>query len=168
MINSDAGAELVKLIAEKLKAGKAKITTAESCTGGWLAKTLTDVPGSSEWFEYGFVSYGNNAKQNLLAVSAETLQKYGAVSAEAAEAMANGALLRSGAEVAVAITGIAGPDGGSADKPAGTVWFAWARRGKDAISRCRRFDGDREAVRLQSVVAALAGLLELFDRDGTV
>ena len=115
MTNSDAGAELVKLIAEKLKAGKAKITTAESCTGGWLAKTLTDVPGSSEWFEYGFVSYGNNAKQNLLAVSAETLQKYGAVSAEAAEAMANGALLRSGAEVAVAITGIAGPDGGSAD-----------------------------------------------------
>ena len=154
MTNSDAGAELVKLIAEKLKAGKAKITTAESCTGGWLAKTLTDVPGSSEWFEYGFVSYGNNAKQNLLAVSAETLQKYGAVSAEVAEAMANGALLRSGAEVAVAITG--------------TVWFAWARRGKDAISRCRRFDGDREAVRLQSVVAALAGLLELFDRDGTV
>ena len=168
MTNSDAGAELVKRIAEKLKAGKAKITTAESCTGGWLAKTLTDVPGSSEWFEYGFVSYSNNAKQNLLAVSAETLQKYGAVSAEAAEAMANGALLRSGAEVAVAITGIAGPDGGSADKPAGTVWFAWARRGKDAISRCRRFDGDREAVRLQSVVAALAGLLELFDRDLTV
>ena len=168
MTNSDAGAELVKRIAEKLKARKAKITTAESCTGGWLAKTLTDVPGSSEWFEYGFVSYSNNAKQNLLAVSAEILQQYGAVSAEAAEAMANGALLRSEAEVAVAITGIAGPDGGSADKPAGTVWFAWARRGKDAISRCRRFDGDREAVRLQSVVAALAGLLELFDRDLTV
>lgn len=167
MTNSDTGAELVTRIAEKLKAENARVSTAESCTGGWLAKTLTDLPGSSEWFEYGFVSYGNNAKQDQLAVPAETLDRYGAVSAEAAEAMARGALSRSGAELAVAVTGIAGPDGGSADKPVGTVWFAWARRGHDPISRCQRFDGDRDAVRRQSVVAALSGLLELLDRDAS-
>ncbi len=167
MTNSDTGAELVTRIAEKLKAENARVSTAESCTGGWLAKTLTDLPGSSDWFEYGFVSYGNNAKQDQLAVPAETLDRYGAVSAEAAEAMASGALSRSGAELAVAVTGIAGPDGGSAGKPVGTVWFAWARRGQDPISRCRRFDGDRDAVRRQSVVAALSGLLELLDRDAS-
>lgn len=167
MSNSDSGAELVTRIAEKLKAENARVSTAESCTGGWLAKTLTDLPGSSDWFEYGFVSYGNNAKQDQLAVPAETLDRYGAVSAEAAEAMARGALSRSGAELAVAVTGIAGPDGGSADKPVGTVWFAWVRRGQDPISRCRCFDGDRDAVRRQSVVAALSGLLELLDRDAS-
>ena len=167
MTNSDTGAELVTRIAEKLKAENARVSTAESCTGGWLAKTLTDLPGSSDWFEYGFVSYGNNAKQDQLAVPAETLDRYGAVSAEAAEAMARGALSRSGAELAVAVTGIAGPGGGSAGKPVGTVWFAWARRGQDPISRCRRFDGDRDAVRRQSVVAALSGLLELLDRGAS-
>ncbi len=167
MTNSDTGAELVTRIAEKLKAENARVSTAESCTGGWLAKTLTDLPGSSDWFEYGFVSYGNNAKQDLLAVPAETLDRYGAVSAEAVAAMADGALSRSGAELAVAVTGIAGPDGGSTDKPVGTVWFAWARRGRDPISRCRRFDGDRDAVRRQAVVAALSGLLELLDRDAS-
>ncbi len=167
MSNSDSGAELVTRIAEKLKAENARVSTAESCTGGWLAKTLTDLPGSSDWFEYGFVSYGSNAKQDQLAVPAETLDRYGAVSAEAAEAMASGALSRSGAELAVAVTGIAGPDGGSAGKPVGTVWFAWARRGQDPISRCRRFDGDRDAVRRQSVVAALSGLLELLDRGAS-
>ncbi len=167
MTHSDTGAELVTRIAEKLKAENARVSTAESCTGGWLAKTLTDLPGSSDWFEYGFVSYGNNAKQDQLAVPAETLERFGAVSAEAAAAMASGALSRSGAELAVAVTGIAGPDGGSADKPVGTVWFAWARRGHDPISRCQRFDGDRDAVRRQSVVAALSGLLELLDRDAS-
>ncbi len=167
MTNSDSSAALVTRIAEKLKAENARVSTAESCTGGWLAKTLTDLPGSSDWFEYGFVSYGDNAKQDLLAVPAETLDRYGAVSAEAVAAMADGALSRSGAELAVAVTGIAGPDGGSADKPVGTVWFAWARRGHDPISRCRRFDGDRNAVRRQSVVAALSGLLELLDRDAS-
>lgn len=167
MTNSDSSAALVTRIAEKLSAENARVSTAESCTGGWLAKTLTDLPGSSDWFEYGFVSYGNNAKQDLLAVPAETLDRYGAVSAEAAAAMASGALSRSGAELAVAVTGIAGPDGGSADKPVGTVWFAWARSGHDPVSRCRHFDGDRDAVRRQAVDAALAGLLELLDRDAS-
>ena len=167
MTNSDSSVALVTRIAEKLKAENARVSTAESCTGGWLAKTLTDLPGSSDWFEYGFVSYGNDAKQDLLAVPADTLDRYGAVSAEAVTAMADGALSRSGAELAVAVTGIAGPDGGSADKPVGTVWFAWARRGHDPISRCRRFDGDRDAVRRQAVVAALSGLLELLDRDAS-
>ena len=165
MTNSDSGAALVTRIAEKLKAENARVSTAESCTGGWLAKKLTDLPGSSDWFEYGFVSYGNHAKQDLLGVPAQTLDRYGAVSAEAAAAMVDGALSRSGAELAVAITGIAGPDGGSADKPVGTVWFAWVRRGHDPISRCRHFDGDRDTVRRQSVVAALSGLWELLDRD---
>ncbi len=167
MTNSDSSVALVMRIAKRLKAENARVSTAESCTGGWLAKTLTDLPGSSDWFEYGFVSYGNNAKQDLLAVSADTLDRYGAVSAEAVTAMADGALSRSGAELAVAVTGIAGPDGGSAEKPVGTVWFAWARRGHDPISRCRRFDGDRDAVRRQAVVAALSGLLELLDRDAS-
>ena len=167
MTNSDSSAALVTRIAEKLKAENARVSTAESCTGGWLAKTLTDLPGSSDWFEYGFVSYGDNAKQDLLAVPAETLDRYGAVSAEAVAAMADGALSRSGAELAVAVTGIAGPDGGSPEKPVGTVWFAWARRGHDPISRCQRFDGDRDAVRRQAVVAALFGLLELLDRDAS-
>jgi nicotinamide-nucleotide amidase len=135
--------------------------TAESCTGGWIAKALTDIAGSSQWFLEGFVTYGNEAKRQRLGVPLAAL-KGGAVSEAVARAMARGALTRSGAQVAVAVTGIAGPGGAVPGKPVGTVWIAWAdRRGGrihlNAERRC--FRGDRDAVRRKTVRAALAGLL---------
>ena len=135
--------------------------TAESCTGGWIAKSLTDIPGSSQWFLEGFVTYGNEAKRRSLGVRLAAL-KQGAVSEAVARAMAQGALRRSGAQVAVAVTGIAGPDGAVPGKPVGTVWIAWAaRRGARVRTRAelRHFRGDREAVRRSTVRAAMAGLL---------
>lgn len=146
-------------LAGQLEARRLKFTCAESCTGGWLAKCLTDRPGSSAWFEFGFVTYGDNAKQVLLGVRADTLAAHGAVSQQVAQEMANGARRVSGADLAVAITGIAGPAGGSADKPVGTVWLAWA--GADGLqgAELREFPGDRAAVRSQAVAAALAGTL---------
>jgi nicotinamide-nucleotide amidase len=160
MIDFDArAAELVRRIGAALAAKSARIATAESCTGGWLAKVLTDQPGSSAWFGYGFVAYANDAKEFLLGVSPETIDRHGAVSQDVAEQMATGARIASAAEIAVAITGIAGPDGGTADKPVGTVCFAWAGPGVQLISRRRRFEGDRDAVRRQAVIAALEGVL---------
>lgn len=147
-------------LAAALTARGARVATAESCTGGWLAKSLTDLPGSSAWFEYGFVTYGNNAKADLLGVSPETLAVHGAVSQDVAEQMATGARLAAASELAVAITGIAGPGGGSPDKPVGTVWLAWAGPGPRLESRVCRFEGDRAAIRAQAVLAALEGLLE--------
>ena len=146
-------------LAAQLEARRLKFTCAESCTGGWLAKCLTDRPGSSAWFEFGFVTYGNNAKQALLGVRAATLAAHGAVSQQVAQEMANGARRVSGADFAVAISGIAGPGGGTADKPVGTVWLAWA--GPDGLqgAELREFPGDRAAVRSQAVAAALAGTL---------
>jgi nicotinamide-nucleotide amidase len=138
-----------------------RVTTAESCTGGWIAKTLTDVAGSSQWFESGYITYSNAAKQKMLNVSAATLRRHGAVSEAVVRAMARGALRASGADVAVAVSGIAGPGGGSPGKPVGMVWIAWAiRRGGGVRLRaeCYRFRGTREAVRSRSVVAALRGL----------
>ncbi len=138
--------------------------TAESCTGGWISKALTDVPGSSEWFETGFVAYGNGAKTALLGVLPAELEQHGAVSEAVVKAMALGALERAGADIAVAVSGIAGPDGGTPGKPVGTVWLAWAwRRGQSVHVQARRksFKGDREAVRRKSVAGALSGLLEL-------
>jgi len=162
-----ADADLARLAARVgerlLKAGQ-RITTAESCTGGWIAKALTDVPGSSQWFETGFVPYGNDAKTTLLGVLPAELAAHGAVSEAVVKAMALGALERTLADYAVAVSGIAGPDGGTPSKPVGTVWFGWAwRRGKAVHSQARRrlFKGDREAVRRKSVAAALAGVLEL-------
>ncbi len=152
-------ATLVRRIAAALTAKSARLAVAESCTGGWLAKVLTDQPGSSQWFGYGFVTYSDEAKQAILGVSGETLAHRGAVSEDVAEQMATGARLASAAEIAVAITGIAGPDGGSTAKPTGTVCFAWAGPGVQLCSTTRRFDGDRAAVRRQSVVAALEGVL---------
>lgn len=149
-----------QLSAALLEQGK-KLAVAESCTGGWIAKTLTDLPGSSAWFEYGFTTYGNNAKTDLLGVAPGLLEAFGAVSKEVAEAMAVGALDRSGADLAVAVTGIAGPDGGSDEKPVGTVWFAWAVKDVGLHSACHQFDGDRNAVREQTVAMALQGALPM-------
>ena len=154
-------AELLKLaeqLAQTLKRVGLSLTTAESCTGGGLAEVLTTVPGSSIWFERGFVSYSNLAKREMLEVSTETLARHGAVSEPTARAMAEGALSHSPADLAVAITGIAGPGGGTEAKPVGTVCFAWARRKHATRSTTLHFPGDRAAVRRQSVAAAIAGL----------
>jgi nicotinamide-nucleotide amidase len=151
--------ELAQRIGDALKARGLRLVTAESCTGGWVSMALTAVAGSSDWFERGYVTYSNAAKREDLGVQEDTLRRHGAVSEETAREMAAGALKRGGGQVALAITGIAGPTGGSAAKPVGTVCFAWAHGGKIS-SETRRFDGDRESVRRQSVLHALQGLLQ--------
>jgi len=150
--------ELAERTGRLLKAAQWTATTAESCTGGWVAKVLTDVAGSSAWFERGYVTYSNEAKMENLGVAARVLKAHGAVSKETAQQMARGALRASGAHVAVAITGIAGPDGGTEEKPVGTVWFGLASRAGRSVqlaAQRKRFKGDREAVRRQSVEQAL-------------
>jgi nicotinamide-nucleotide amidase len=154
---------LAQSLGSKLRERGAVLVTAESCTGGWAAQVVTAIAGSSAWFERGFVTYSNEAKVELLGVRRETLERHGAVSEETAREMALGALARSRGTLALAVTGIAGPGGGSPDKPVGTVCFAWARRGATARSETRRFAGDREAVRRQSVERALQGALEHLD-----
>lgn len=134
------------------------LVTAESCSGGWIAKTLTDISGSSAWFDAGVVTYSYEAKQALLGVDPRTLERTGAVSEETALEMVSGALARFGAGVAVAVTGIAGPSGGTPEKPVGSVWIAWKRRGGYAHAELFHFDGDRDAVRRQTVAAALVGV----------
>ena len=153
-------ASLARRVGSRLKRRRLKLATAESCTGGWIAQAVTSVAGSSEWFERGFVTYSNEAKKESLGVRAATLSRHGAVSEETAREMAAGALKRSRAQVAVAVTGIAGPGGGTRKKPVGMVCFAWARRRGAPESATRRFSGGRESVRRKSVVAALQGLLE--------
>jgi len=152
----------LQLQAERLGASlrdtKQMLVTAESCTGGWIAKTVTDVAGSSDWFDCGLAAYSYEAKQRLLGVRAETLEHFGAVSRETVVEMVSGALVHSGSTVAVAVTGIAGPGGGTDDKPVGTVWIAWKRRGGYPRAELFHFEGDREAVRRQTVAAALRGL----------
>ncbi|QSX77321.1 CinA family protein [Agrilutibacter solisilvae] len=137
------------------------LVTAESCTGGWIAKVLTDIAGSSAWFECGIAAYSYESKQALLGVRPETLEHHGAVSRETVLEMVSGALVHSGATLAVAVTGIAGPSGGTADKPVGTVWIGWKRRGGYAAAEVFHFEGDRDAVRRRTVAAALKGLLAL-------
>jgi len=153
-------------IGARMKERKLKLATAESCTGGWIAQALTSVAGSSEWFERGFVTYSNEAKRELLGVRPHTLSRHGAVSRETAKEMAAGALARSRAQVAVAVTGVAGPGGGTKAKPVGTVCFAWSRKRGAVESVTRHFQGGRERVRLQSVVFALKGLLERLEEAG--
>lgn len=133
------------------------LATAESCTGGLIAAHCTDLPGSSHWFERGFVSYSNAAKQDMLGVPAALIERHGAVSEAVARAMATGAVARSHAQVSIAVTGIAGPGGGSDDKPVGTVWFAWCVGSRLESERCV-FAGDRSAVREATVLHALQGL----------
>ncbi|HZQ73715.1 MAG TPA: nicotinamide-nucleotide amidohydrolase family protein [Burkholderiales bacterium] len=149
-------------VARRLRAGGERLVSAESCTGGWVAQVVTGTAGSSGWFERGFVTYSNEAKEELLGVRAETLRRHGAVSEETAREMALGALGRSRGTVALSVTGVAGPSGGSAEKPVGTVCFAWAKQGR-VQSETRRFAGDRESVRKQSVIRALEGLAEFLD-----
>ncbi|MEJ2328961.1 MAG: nicotinamide-nucleotide amidase [Gammaproteobacteria bacterium] len=137
------------------------LMTAESCTGGWVAKVCTDLPGSSRWFEQGFVTYSNKAKQSMLGVSAQTLSQHGAVSGAVVREMVAGALKHGNGDLAVAISGIAGPGGGTHFKPRGTVWIAWQQEDGEAAAQRFHFEGDRTAVRFQAVEAALKGLIEL-------
>ena len=149
----------VLALADALRARGAKIATAESCTGGLIAAACTAVAGSSDWFECGFITYSNDAKTELLGVEAALIAAHGAVSEEVARAMAEGALLHSRANLAVAVTGIAGPGGATQGKPVGTVWLALAQRGAATRSELLQLGGDRSAVREQTVQHALAGLL---------
>jgi len=142
-----------------LLANGQQLATAESCTGGWVAQCLTAIAGSSEWFERGFITYSNEAKQEMLGVGADTLLAHGAVSEACAIAMADGALRHSRADWALAITGVAGPGGGSPEKPVGTVCFAWAGPDGQRDSETCRFAGNREAIRALSVAHALTGVL---------
>jgi nicotinamide-nucleotide amidase len=152
--------ELARKVGAALKTRGLLLVTAESCTGGWVAMELTAIAGSSAWFERGYVTYSNAAKREELGVEQATLERHGAVSEETAREMAAGALQHGRGQVALAITGVAGPTGGSRDKPVGTVCFAWAQ-GSKISSETRRFDGDRASVRRQSVLRALQGVLEL-------
>ncbi len=147
--------ELARQVGQGLKAAGWRLALAESCTGGWVGKLVTDVAGSSAWFERGLITYSNEAKQQLLGVTALALSRSGAVSAEVAEAMAQGALASSAANLALAVTGIAGPDGGSADKPVGLVWFSLAVKHGASETLSRQFAGDRDAVRRQAVQTGL-------------
>lgn len=145
-------------LGQALAASGFRLVVAESCTGGWIAKTLTGIPGASDWFDAGFVTYSNDAKIRALGVSPQTIDEFGAVSEAVVRAMTAGARHATGADAAIAVSGVAGPGGGTADKPVGTVWFAWSLRQRDWAS-CMRFDGDRDAVRRQAVKHAIRTLL---------
>jgi nicotinamide-nucleotide amidase len=150
---------LAAAVAAELKVHGRMLATAESCTGGWIAKLCTDLPGSSTWFERGLVTYSNEAKTELLGVRAADIHRFGAVSEMVAAAMARGAVERSRADMAVSTSGIAGPDGGSPDKPVGTVCFGWAMPGEVVETEVHRFPGDRDEVRRATVAVAFEGLL---------
>lgn len=159
---------LAEQVGAALKSRGLMLASAESCTGGWVGAAITAVAGSSHWFDRGFVTYTNESKQEMLGVSVKTLAEYGAVSEQTVREMAAGALKHSHAQVALAISGIAGPGGGSLEKPVGTVCIAWALRSGAARSQTFRFSGDRSAVRRQAVVAALRGVLMMIEGDSVV
>lgn len=154
--------QLSEQVGLALKARGATVTTAESCTGGWVAKVITDIAGSSAWFERGFVTYSNEAKAQMIGVREETLAQHGAVSEPVVVEMAIGALKAARADYAVSISGIAGPDGGSEEKPVGAVWFAFATARGEGITRRECFSGDRDAVRRQATAYALQTLWQQF------
>lgn len=164
---SDVATPQARQLAELFLKTSARLVTAESCTGGGLAEILTRIPGSSAWFERGFVTYSNESKNELLSVPLDTLEQYGAVSEETALAMSEGALKNSRADYSVSITGIAGPDGGTKEKPVGTVCFGWSQRGETETSITTRicFDGDRIEIREQACLLAMHGLLELLQKE---
>lgn len=155
--------QLAEKAGVSLKSRGLFLVSAESCTGGWVGQAITAIAGSSDWYERGFITYSNHSKNEMLGVSLKTLDEYGVVSEKTAQEMANGALKNSHAQISVAITGIAGPSGGSKTKPVGTVCFAWVLKENLAKSKTYYFNGDREAVRYQSVITALQGLLNLLD-----
>lgn len=154
--------QLSEQVGQALKARGATVTTAESCTGGWVAKVITDIAGSSAWFERGFVTYSNEAKAQMIGVREETLAQHGAVSEPVVVEMAIGALKAARADYAVSISGIAGPDGGSEEKPVGTVWFAFSTARGEGITQRECFSGDRDAVRRQATAYALQTLWQQF------
>ncbi|MGI9205104.1 MAG: CinA family protein [Woeseiaceae bacterium] len=167
MSKTDSVSAIAQAVVDGLVAAGKTLATAESCTGGWIAKVLTDIAGSSQCFGYGIVSYSNGAKESLLGVDPATILEHGAVSEQVVSEMAAGVLALSGADYAVAVSGIAGPDGGTAEKPVGTVWFGWASRGEGEIARqtqVHQLDGDREAIRVQTVILALQGIDERLKR----
>ena len=161
-VDSDCSlVSLVRDIGQKLHSHHLQLVTAESCTGGWIAQTATSIPGSSEWFWGAYVTYTNATKTRMLGVPEPLLNKYGAVSEQVALSMVEGALKHSDAGMAVSVTGLAGPGGGSDDMPVGTVWIGWQRRGNAAVATCHQFAGDRHAVRRAAVEAALEGIKKL-------
>lgn len=155
--------QLAHQLGEKLHKAGVMLVTAESCTGGWVAREITAIAGCSQWFERGFVTYTNISKQEMLGVSEQTLVNHGAVSEQVVSEMARGAINNSHARLAVAITGIAGPGGGSVEKPVGTVWFAWANSNGEIHTDCQHIAGDREQVRQEAVIIALQGLITFLD-----
>lgn len=154
-------AALAEHLGKLLLAKQWRIVTAESCTGGWIAQVITTIAGSSQWFDRGYVTYSNEAKLSCLGVNAQALQEHGAVSEVVVKQMAQGALTASSADVALAVTGIAGPAGGDVAKPVGTVWFAWAIKNQSMRVHCHQFSGDRQAIRAQSVKFAMQELISM-------
>jgi len=160
---SDTTQELALEVSQLLRARRLRLAVAESCTGGWVATVLTGIAGSSSWFDRGYVTYSNESKQQMLGVRAETLAAHGAVSEQTVAEMTAGVLAQSGTDVALAISGIAGPGGGTVEKPVGTVYFAWQLKGEEAVTGREWFDGDRESVRRQAVIHALKQLILLVE-----
>ena len=155
---------LAAKVGEALKSHGMMLATAESCTGGGIAQAITEVAGSSAWFERGFITYSNLSKQQMLGVRESTLKQHGAVSEMAVREMVAGALQHSAAQVAVSVSGIAGPDGGTAEKPVGTVWFAWGIRNGEAVAKRYQLSGNRAEVRAQAVHVALQGVINLLNK----